>query len=321
MDISFNRDHVVFSTDFDENNRLLQMLQGLQLPDYPIDFLCAGLQRRSCRDIWHIDRLLSFATDECATFRLNGMVAGGHHSRALNRRLSFRALKDGQWQPLSGDAQGVEAAEIIESYEPSAPEGPAKGRALMLVENRYELQNDGTVLFEFRYTPYPGTNLDWCMGIMYQERCDLGGGSLRLIPGLKPFGPFDFTNTPVNTSEGPFFDEAFLLTPELWADPACPPDRQIDLVRGEDGRVKAAFAAGFLPVYDGAPEVRAPQIAEAYTLVPSRKTYPTFFGGYFADYPCTHPLHGLAYRKWYAPAEDKPFEYSVTAEGKEYSFS
>ncbi len=320
MDISFNRDHVVFCTDFDENNRLLQMMQGLEIPGYPIDFLCAGTQRKSVRDIWHIDRLLSFATDETATFRLNGMVAGGHHSPALNRTLCFRALKNGQWQPLAGDAKDVEAAEILESYEPAAPEGPTAGQPMMRVENRYEFQNDGTVLFEFRYTPYPGVNLDWCMGIMYQERCDLGGGNYRLIPGVRPFRGFDFAKKPVNTSVGPFFEEEFLLTPELWEDPACPPDRQIDFLYGDDRRLKAVFAAGYLPVYDGEPAKRAARIAEAYTLVPSRKTYPTFFGGFYQDFPCTEPLHGVAYRKWYAPSAENAQAYEIEFEGKKYRF-
>ena len=114
---------------------------------------------------------------------------------------------------------------------------------------------------------------------MHQES-DVGV-VLRYIPKLLPFthrGDSYYFSRPCNTTKGPMPDSR-TLTRDLWAVPDSPPDRQLDFICREDGSCLAAFASGFLPLFDGTPKRRSRQITDAGSMVASRKTYPTFAGG------------------------------------------
>ena len=154
------------------------------------------------------------------------------------------------------------------------------------------------------------------LGIMHQEKCDLyQGGLWRYIPKVKPFTAqgyqLDFSR-PYRTTAATMPDYV-PLTLDTWADPASPPDRQIDFIRREDGRDAVAFASGFLPVYDGDPKVRRENISDAAVLVKSCKTYPNFAGGMKdgGNYPV---LRGVAYKKYFLPEGEGGCVYTVPGE-------
>ncbi len=83
MEADLSGGELAIRTRFSETEDLVQIFRGLRggAPNQnnPVDFRMAGLQHRGCLDIWHIDRLLSFSTDECAPFAINDEDIGGNH--------------------------------------------------------------------------------------------------------------------------------------------------------------------------------------------------------------------------------------------------
>ena len=438
MKISFHGGEGVFRTPFDDKFDLTQIFRGLgeaRALDFngPVDFRAAGLVRRECRDIWHLDRVLALSTDEVPPLMFRGMDAGGNHSFTAATRLTLpghglgladvgtlfrddegrrwtlirveddahvlfvsddstlavcrelgpsrmlrrvasageglrelvlptdsgsrvdlkraiRCLERSVWCEQNGslvritdDAEG-ERAEIREVYEIVDPAavGPALralrpaggfltapdlavGEPVATVHNTYEIQNDGTVLTRIRIELREDAPLDWVMGMMYQEKCEQGGGNLRLIPGLRAVPGFEYLAGPFDTSFGPYPAEKLHLTREFWADPDDPPCRQIDLLREYDGTPLAAFAAGYLPLGDGAPAVRAQNIHEAWNIVPSRKTYPTLYGTYDYDVAKSfvragRPIDAVCYRKYFRLGADGVSRYEIRCDGEAYRF-
>ena len=241
-------------------------------------------------------------------------------------------LKDGCWREISGYDEGCDRAEIREVYEIINPatvaqairEGRpaggytmqpslAAGEAMFLHRMTYRIEPDGTILCDFDHQLLQEVQMPYYLGIMHQVKCDLyGGGVWRYIPKVKPFEAqgkqVDFTR-PFLTNEETLPDYV-PLTPDTWTNPASPPDRQIDWIRRADGTMAVGFAAGFLPVHDGAPEVRAGNITDACTIVKSCKTYPTFAGGLRAkgNFPT---LRGIAYKKYFLPTGEGASLYTV----------
>ena len=415
MDISRNGGEIAFRTAFSDEYDLVQVLHGLSsIPERncPVDFRLAALQRKGHPDIWHMDQVLAFSTDECSPMVIHGEDIGGNHGHPCALRVTApghgktvgdvgtlwqdeggmrftllrvenadgllflsenigpskleyafadrivgaltcadtgekllpRAqqggaqltpairhirreavcLKDGVWQEIGGWVQGADCAEIREVYEivnpatvarairEGRPEGGyplqpslAAGEAMFLHKMTYRVENDGTILCDFDHACLQDVPMSCYLGIMYQEKCDFyGGGLWRYIPKVKPFTgkgiPLDFSR-PYRTTAATLPDYV-PLTPDTWTNPASPPDRQIDFIRRSDGSDAVAFAAGFLPVYDGAPAKRRGNITEAATLVKSCKTYPNFAGGMRCreSYP---RLRGIAYKKYFLPEQ------------------
>ena len=94
MKISFHGGEGVFRTPFDDRFDLTQIFRGLgeaRALDFngPVDFRAAGLVRRECRDIWHLDRVLALSTDEVPPLMFRGMDAGGTHSSPAATRLTL----------------------------------------------------------------------------------------------------------------------------------------------------------------------------------------------------------------------------------------
>ncbi len=83
MDISISGADIAIRTPFAEGFDLTQVLRGMAPTagdrNDPVDFRLAGLVRRGHRDIWHVDRVLAFSTDECSPFVINGEDVGGNH--------------------------------------------------------------------------------------------------------------------------------------------------------------------------------------------------------------------------------------------------
>lgn len=282
--------------------------------------------------------------------------------RSIHRELFY--YKDGQRQRVTGDHTGCDRAEIHEEYEIinpatvaealranrpaggyTAPQDLATGEPMMLYRMTYHILADGTVLCDFDHQLLQNVRLLWYLGIMYQEKCDLyDRGIWRYIPKILPFthkgSTYDFSQ-PYNTSAGPF-PSRYPITPEHWALPGSPPDRQIDFIRGpggsafDEGSCVAAFTGGFLPCYDGAPERRRNNITDAVDLAGSRKTYPSFVGGRINTYRSASPeradgkppllfssIRGVAYKKYF-PASSAPQDgsslYTVEYDGSLYLY-
>lgn len=84
VDISINGAQVAFRTPFSPFFDLIQIFQGLDegplFQNNPVDFLAAGLQRKGHPDIWHMDQVLAFSTDEASPVVINGEDIGCNHS-------------------------------------------------------------------------------------------------------------------------------------------------------------------------------------------------------------------------------------------------
>lgn len=435
LDAARNGGDVVFRTHFSEEYDLMQVMRGLtSIPDAncPVDFRMAALQRKGHPDIWHMDQVLAFSTDECSPMVINGEDIGGNHGHPCGVRViapahgkdvrdvgslwqdeygmrwtllrvdsadqllflsentgpsmtayQFAAhvegvlryvenglhkeqivpqrqsghaqltpairhtqrealcLRDGQWQAIGDYEEGCELAEIREVYEiinPATvaqairagrpPEGYAvqpslaMGEAMMIHRMIYRIQPDGTILCDFEHQLLQDVCMSSYLGIMHQEKCDVyGGGVWRYIPKVKPFEAaghkLDFSR-PYRTTADTLPDYKY-ITPDLWENPACPPERQLDIIRRTDGTSAVAFASGFLPVDDGEPARRAGQITEATTLVRSCKTYPSFAGGAKCQRSFPH-LKGVAYKKYFLPERDDASVYTVSDGEKTYLY-
>ncbi|MGN1020387.1 MAG: hypothetical protein ACI4O7_08420 [Aristaeellaceae bacterium] len=446
MDAARSGDDVVFRTSFSGDYDLVQVFRGMNPAvneNHPVDFRLAALQRRDHRDIWHMDHVLSFATDECPPVVINGEDIGGNHGHPCavrvrvpahgldvrdvgslwtdddgisftllrvesadsllllsenlgpspvlydfaeqvsgrlhhaangfhgytlrpesqrghvqltpairHRRREALCLRDGQWAPLEECCTGCECAEIREEYDIVNPatvarairesrptEGyavqPSLARGETMLRHRvtYRVCADGTVLCDFDHRLTQDVHLSCCLGSMHQEPCDaFGGGVWQYIPKLRPFdtprGRLDFSRP--CRADAATMPDGLPLTPDKWAVPSSPPDRQLDFFRRPDGSSPVALATGFLPLYDGAPEKRASAITDAGMLVSSCKTYPTFAGG--AD-NIRHPhresaegtmrftsLRGIAYRKYFAPCGQDACVFDIPCGEERYVY-
>ncbi len=261
---------------------------------------------------------------------------GQQMTRAIRHlRCDLAYQQGGAWQSVTGTHEGVDRARITEEYEVinpatvaqalrqnrpaggyAAPQSLGVGRAMAIHRMTYRIEPDGCILCDFDHETCMNVRLTWYLGIMYQEKCDaFGGGVHRVIPKLKPFEHggtnYDFSR-PCDTTRGPM-PTSRSLTSDLWINPASPPDRQLDFLRRENGANAVAFAGGFLPLHDGAPEIRRANITDAGDLVASRKTYPTFAGGKANTRPLER-IRGVAYKKYFLPGEDASC-YTVSHDG------
>lgn len=386
MEYSIHQDKVVVRTHFSKTYDLTQFFHGVCLPEKkptdinrPVDFLGAGLVRRSVGDIWHVDRMLSFATDEATPIMIGGGDIGANHGYPCLVRASLTgdvaaAETDTVWQDESGhlwrlirrersvrgdgdylflgEMQGTaltteafrsdlagsltrdgktllatlrgtdvdftsalrhtgcavhfdDAAQtftIKETYDilhPGffAPKTAIKSEVLFRVKNVYSIADDGEITVRFSYTSAADmpVTIACILGIMYQEKCDLGGGVLRTIPGSKQFSAiaedgterhFDFSKP---TRLADVFPKGTVeLTEAYWAEPGVPPRVQFDELLDVDGSTICTFEAGF--------ENRPYPVHSAWQIVPSRKTYPVF-----ADDLMVQPgetVSGSAYRRY-----------------------
>ncbi len=427
MDISQSSGEIVFRTPYSDQYNLLQFFRGIKKGtnsfNCPVSFHTAGFQRKDHPDLWHVDVVLSFATDECTPQVINGTYIGanhgwpgavvvhapghdktaadvgalwqdesglqwtlmrvedeenllflsentgesnelfafsdhitgtlsyvshGAHPSAISvlsqrggaqlfsanryRRRAVYAWKDGRRFLVPGTVLDVDCAEIVEEYEiinpvtvadalradrpaggyPADPD-LAVGEAMLLHRVIYRVLGDGTILVLFDHERLQDVRWSGTLGIMYQEKNDVGAGGIwRVIPALKPVRcdgkTFDFS-VPYNTTGGDF--PSFCPLPqETWENPDCPPDHQLDFIHRADGTCLAAFAGGYLPVYDGHPSVRAKNIQSAATLIETRKTYPNFAGdlriypGAVKDMPTMERSRGVGYRRYFQPERE-----------------
>lgn len=190
------------------------------------------------------------------------------------------------------------------------------GEKMLLHDATHCVLDDGTYLNDFYIERLTDVKLSYYFGVMCQTRRDFfGGGVFRYMPKTLPFttddGTFDFS-TPKNLTSK--FPSKYLLTKESWADANNPPNRFIDLLRDKDGHNKMGYASGYLPLYDGAPEIRKNNISSAVNIVSTRKLYPVFV----SDNPKT--ARGVAYKKYFKIEKDTAYSYDITYNGVKYIY-
>ena len=91
MDISRNGGEIAFRTAFSDEYDLVLVLHGLSsIPERncPVDFRLAALQRKGHPDIWHMDQVLAFSTDECSPMVIHGEDIGGNHGHPCALRVT-----------------------------------------------------------------------------------------------------------------------------------------------------------------------------------------------------------------------------------------
>lgn len=190
------------------------------------------------------------------------------------------------------------------------------GEKMLLHDATHCVLDDGTYLNDFYIERLTDVELTYYFGIMAQTRRDFfGGGVFRYMPKTLPFtteqGTFDFSEPKNLTSK---FPSKHLLTKESWTDANNPPNRFIDLLRDENGHNKMGYACGYLPVYDGAPEIRKNNISSAVNIVATRKLYPVFV----SDNHKT--ARGVGYKKYFNIEKDTAYSYDITYNGVKYIY-
>lgn len=272
----------------------------------------------------------------------------------------FYGTKNGERVRLYGTATELDKVEIIDTSEildpaseaeclrkarpaggyPTEPSFtcPAPGvypRAIARSVHHFSYLPDGTVLFEFDYKAEDCAAFDWYMAMMAQEKCDMGGGILRFIPGCLPFEmdgkTYDYrVPTPILAENA--LPRGFALGPTYWANKLEPPTREIDFLMKDETHCAAAFTTGFLPIDDGRPEIRRTTVSEAIYLVPSNKTYLAFAGGSginpeeFETMPApVKSMRGVMFRRYFpvdtVSREKGSVRFDIECGGQTYRFN
>ena len=209
--------------------------------------------------------------------------------------------------------------EIRKNRPHSSPYYGALGETMVSVSRLYRIENDGTITSEFRIKKHMDVHLIRCMGAMFQEKLNTyGGGIFRYIPKTIPYvcneGTFDFTK-PIPLPQTAIPKKESRLTPDFWEDEKNPPDRIVDYFRNTDGKDVMGFSCGYLPLYDGVPEIRTKQLESTVLFGGTTKAYPLFMEGDVEE------CHGVAYRKYFDIKKDKTSVYTIPRDGKTYIYA
>ena len=244
--------------------------------------------------------------------------------------------KDGKAKRIIAGSCECDYAELQESYDiinpatvapdltkkrPSGgythePDLSYYGESMINLTQVFKIMPNGTILIDFEITKLQPVRTGPNMAIMYQEMNDVyGGGIHRTLPKIKPFttpeGDFDYsTPKPLRNAEYP---KNFTPTKEYDLTPDKPFDRMVDYFRDKNGEDKMGFACGFLPVFDGAPEIRKEHLGGRIFLWHTRKAYPYFTSGSLEHY------RGVGYKHFFLPG-DRASVYSIIHEGKRYIY-
>lgn len=204
----------------------------------------------------------------------------------------------------------------VEGYKEN-PDLSLFGKVMIEHNMTYVILDDGTVLSDFSLTRKMDVRFECWHGIMCQARRNtFGGGIYRYLPKTKPFAEndkvFDFS-VPSSLSE--CYPQSRFLTKECWLDESSPPDRCVDYYRNNESKDVICFASGFLPIFDGAPNVRRDRVTHALHLYKTRKYYPTFANGNIKE------TRGVGYKKYFIPQCDGASVYDVKYKDKRFIFA
>ena len=191
------------------------------------------------------------------------------------------------------------------------------GKVMIEHNMTYIILDDGTVLSDFDLKRKMNVRFERWLGIMFQARRNtFVGGIYRYLPKTKAFEVdgkiFDFS---VPSSLAESYPQNHFLEKEGWLDEYSPPDRCIDYYRNNKGGDVICFASGFLPVFDGEPNIRREKITHAVHLYKTRKYYPTFANGDIKE------TRGVGYKKYFIPQRDGASVYDVEYGDKRFIFA
>ncbi len=189
------------------------------------------------------------------------------------------------------------------------------GEPMLNHKMTYRILADGTMVSDFELTRLQDVRWTRYMGAMYQEKINtFGGGVYRHFPKMKPLkddkNTYDFSYPYPLRGEYPHSMNPSVE--EFSTNPNSPMERMVDYFRDKDGNDKIGFACGYLPVFDGAPEIRK-NIKSPIFLWYTRKAYPTFLDGDLIH------ARGIAYKKFFA-TEQRASVYSVEYDNKKYIY-
>lgn len=189
------------------------------------------------------------------------------------------------------------------------------GKPLVDLDLIYRVMPDGAILTIAKAKKVADIKVKHYHLVMVQEKLDaFGGGMYRYIPKILPLdceeGVIDFTN-PVPLYGKPY-PSLKKVTKEYWQDPNSPPDRAIDFFKDKQGKTRLGFASGFLPVFDGAPEIRKNNIESAINLKGTRKFYPNICDD-------MENLVAVGYKKFFIPQNEQSV-YTLEYDGKKYIY-
>lgn len=193
------------------------------------------------------------------------------------------------------------------------------GEPMLDLDYVMRVDPDGAMMIEFDVKKLMDVDFSRFMGMMYQEKKDVyGGGIHRFLSHVKPFElngkVYDFS-TPLALRGGDYPD-AYEPNVGDFDNPDTPFDRIVDYFRDKDGNDKLGFACGFLPVYDGVPEIRKKHLDKAILIYKTRKAYP-----YFANGNNVGSFKGVAYKKFFdVKDKNKASVYDITFKGKKYIY-
>ncbi len=205
----------------------------------------------------------------------------------------------------------------------------AVGEKMVHYTLRMTIDESGTVFTNFDHEILTELYSMEYYGYQFYPRADVyQGGVYRYLPGTKEFSAtasdntvktFDFS-VPFNTASD--FPLSTDLKSEQWANPdSYVPDRIIDYYKNTSGKIAAAYATGFLPTDDAAPDKRKGNTTESVFLYKSKKAYPIFINNAAFAKKDAH-IRGTAYRKY----EDLSSQtgdatvYSATYDNKVYFY-
>ena len=199
----------------------------------------------------------------------------------------------------------------------SNPDLALFGTPMVSVENIYRILPDACVLTDFTYTVLADVKIDRILGVMAQEKRDVfHGGVYRYMPKTLPIktseGTFDFGSRVALSGAYPSLK---YVSEEYWENPDSPCERIVDYFKDAEGKDKMAFAIGFLPVYDGKPQIRKDNTTHSIMLYRTKKLYPTFASENKKRY------HGVGYKKYFETQKDQASFYTVEFDKKTYLYA
>lgn len=282
---------------------------------------------------------LKFLSDGCdkSDIIIEEQFPRTYLSNALrHRRRQVVVYKDGKAKTLLNSCE-CDYGEIQESYDiinpatiapaltSERPDGGYKhlpmlsdfGKPMVSLDHKFIITPDGTIIVDFVIKKLMDVRLDNYMGVMYQEKRNVyGGGIHRVLCKVKPItteeGTFDFSKP--YPLRGAAFPNHIVPGREYWANPDSPFDRIVDYFRDIDGKDKLGFSCGYLPVYDGHPNIRKNIVDSLMLLYKTRKAYPYFISG-----DKVKTAHGVCYKKFFTP-EQRSSVYSIPFEDKKYIY-
>ncbi len=165
------------------------------------------------------------------------------------------------------------------------------GDPIMKYKQTITIYEDGDVIIDLDHEILKKVYSFQYYGYQYYKRADaFSGGLYRYMPGLKKYvsgdKEYDFSTpilmpiSDVTNASSDLIPSSFIATSSYWANDIVP-DRVIEYYKDTEGEYKMAFASGFVPIYDAAPDVRGENVTQTLYMLDriGHKVYPMLANG------------------------------------------